>query len=271
MSFDRLSSLEAQPSGRRQADSEYHDDPEFQRLTDFLSNKIFTLTSNTTRLSNQISLLGTKRDTDRARERVHNLLEETREGFREAAEGIKKIQAWKDVTPAQKWTQDNLSSKFKSTLDEFQAVQRRALEKQRASTAAARTAIEESTAHTVPEGEENQGLQQLQEQPRLASQDDVDFQEALIIEREAEIRNIEQSVGELNELFRDVGHIVREQGGQIDIISENVYNTRDDTRGAERELRTASRHQKNARNKMCCLLVIMAIILIIIVLAVVLG
>lgn len=98
MSFDRLSSLEAQPAGRRQADSEYHDDPEFQRLTDFLSNKIFTLTSNTTRLSNQISLLGTKRDTDRARERVHNLLEETREGFREAGEGIKKIQAWEDVT-----------------------------------------------------------------------------------------------------------------------------------------------------------------------------
>ncbi|EEQ28308.1 SNAP receptor [Microsporum canis] len=271
MSFDRLSSLEAQPSGRRQADSQYHDDPEFQRLTEFLSNKLFTLTSNITRLSSQISLLGTKRDTDRARERVHNLLEETREGFREAGEGVKKIQNWEDVTPAQKWTQDNLSSKFKSTLDEFQAVQRRALEKQRASTAAARTAIEEATAHTGPEGEETQGLQQLQEQPRLASQDDVDFQEALIIERETEIRNIEQSVGELNELFRDVGHIVREQGGQIDIISENVHNTRDDTRGAERELRTASRHQKNARNKMCCLLVIMAIILVIIVLAVVLG
>ncbi|KAF3491893.1 syntaxin [Arthroderma uncinatum] len=272
MSFDRLSSLEAQPPGRRQLDSEYHDDPEFQRLTDFLSNKLFTLTSNITRLSNQISLLGTKRDTDRARERVHNLLEETREGFREAGEGVKKIQTWDDVTPAQKWTQDNLSSKFKSTLDEFQAVQRRALEKQRASTAAARTAIEESTAPTGPEGEEGQSLQQLQEQqPHLASQDEVDFQEALIIEREAEIRNIEQSVGELNELFRDVGHIVQEQGGQIDIISENVYNTRDDTRGADRELRTASRHQKNARNKMCCLLVIMAIILVIIVLAVVLG
>lgn len=95
MSFDRLSSLEAQPT--RPGDSQYQDDPDFQRLTESLSNRLFTLTSNISRLSNQISLLGTKRDTERVRERVHDLLEETREGFREVGEGIKKIQLWDDV------------------------------------------------------------------------------------------------------------------------------------------------------------------------------
>ena len=109
------------------------------------------------------------------------------------------------------------------------------------------------------------------QEARLASQDEVDFQDALIIERESEIRNIEQSVGELNELFRDVAHIVREQGTQLDLVSENVERTRDDTRGADRELRSASRYQKNARSKACCLLLVLAIILVIIVLAVVLG
>lgn len=111
----------------------------------------------------------------------------------------------------------------------------------------------------------------MEQQPRLANQDEVDFQEALIIERETEIRNIEQSVGELNELFRDVAHIVHEQGGQLDIISENVERVTDSTRGANVELRSASRHQKNARNKACCLLVILAVILVIIVLAATLG
>ncbi|WEW55514.1 hypothetical protein PRK78_000945 [Emydomyces testavorans] len=271
MSFDRLSSLEAQTSsGPRGADASYHDDPGFQHLTESLSNQLFTLTSNISRLSNQIGLLGTKRDTERVRERIHNLLEETRDGFRDVGEGVKKVQMWEDITPAQKWTQQKLSSEFKSTLEEFQSVQRRALEKQRASAAAARSALEESATTESPQ--EGQSLQQLQEQqPRLASQEEVDFQDALIIEREAEIRNIEQSVGELNELFRDVAHIVREQGGQLDLISENVERTRDDTRGADRELRSASRHQKNARNKACCLLLILAIVLVIIVLAVTLG
>ncbi|EEP80746.1 conserved hypothetical protein [Uncinocarpus reesii 1704] len=271
MSFDRLTSLESQtePAGRS-GGSSYHDDPDFQRLTESLSNQLFTLTSNISRLSNQIGLLGTKRDTERVRERIHNLLEETRDGFREVGEGVKKVQMWEDITPAQKWTQQKLSSEFKSTLEEFQSVQRRALEKQRASAAAARSALEDSAGAEAPQ--EGQSLQQLQEQqPRLASQAEVDFQDGLIIEREAEIRNIEQSVGELNELFRDVAHIVREQGGKLDLVSENVERTRDDTRGADRELRSASRYQKNARNKACCLLLILAIVLVIIVLAVALG
>lgn len=99
----------------------------------------------------------------------------------------------------------------------------------------------------------------------------MDFQESLIIERESEIRNIEQSVGELNELFRDVAHMIHEQGEQLDIISENVYDTRDQTMAAHRELTSAARYQRNARNKMCCLLLILAVVLTIIILAVSLG
>jgi syntaxin 7 len=144
------------------------------------------------------------------------------------------------------------------------------LEKQRASAVAARTAMDEAEPG-VADNEGQFQQQQLEEQSRLADQGEVDFQESLIIERETEIRNIEQSVGELNELFRDVAHIVQEQGGQLDIISENVQNVNQDTRGANTELRSASRYQKNARNKACCLLVILAVILTIIILAVVLG
>jgi syntaxin 7 len=155
-------------------------------------------------------------------------------------------------------------------LDEFQTIQRRALEKQRASAVAARTAFEEGE-HPSAENDVQLQDQLLEEQHRMANQGEVDFQESLIIEREAEIRNIEQSVGELNELFRDVAHIVTEQGGQLDIISENVQNVTQDTRGANVELRSASRYQKNARNRACCLFVILAVILAIIVLAIVLG
>lgn len=175
------------------------------------------------------------------------------------------------MQPSQKWTQQKLSSEFKAALEEFQTVQRRALEKQRASAAASRNALGEVTGQPAEAAGREQLQQQELEQPRLANQDEVDFQESLIIERESEIRNIEQSVGELNELFRDVAHIVHEQGGQLDIISENVENVTNDTRGANVELRSASRYQKNSRNKMCCLLLILAVVLTIIILAVVLG
>ncbi|KIW95356.1 uncharacterized protein Z519_03940 [Cladophialophora bantiana CBS 173.52] len=263
MSFDRLSSLESQPTTtRRQDDPQYRDDPEFQKFTESLSTRLFELTSNISRLSNQLS----KKDTERGRERIHDLLEETREGFKEAGDGVKKAQTWPDLNPAQRYTNQKLSREFASALSEFQVVQRRAIERERASKAA----LEEAQSGQSPSGEGGQ-QRQLLEEPRLAEQSEVDFQENLIIEREGEIRQIEQSVGELNELFRDVAHLVRDQGDMIDAIDINVENTLTDTRGADTELRSASRYQKSARNKACCLLVILAVVLLIVVLAVVLG
>jgi Skp family chaperone for outer membrane proteins len=173
--------------------------------------------------------------------------------------------------PSQRFTQGKLNREFHATLTEFQALQRAALDKERASAAAARAALEEQGGEEGGGSRQQQQQQQEQEQLRLASQDEVDFQESLIIERESEIRNIEQSVGELNELFRDVAHMVHEQGDQLDIIAENVEGVRTDTRGADVELRSAARYQRNARNKACCLLIILAVVLTIVILAVVLS
>lgn len=99
MSFDQLSSMESQPTTMRRGDDpEYRDDPEFDKFAEDLSVRLFSLTSNISRLSNQIALLGTKRDTDRVRERVHDLLDEAREGFKEVGDGVKRLSAWEDVS-----------------------------------------------------------------------------------------------------------------------------------------------------------------------------
>ncbi len=174
---------------------------------------------------------------------------------------------------SQKYTQQKLWREFQASGSEFQIIQRLALEKQQASASAARTAVDSHDSSQAYSDSPSQQQSQLQdqEQLRMASQDEVDFQESLIVERESEIRNIEQSVGELNELFRDVAHIVHEQGAQLDSIDANVQNVVGDTREADIELRSASRYQKSARSKACCLLLILAVVLVIIILAAVLG
>lgn len=99
MSFDQLSSLESQPTTmRRQDDPQYQDDPEFSRLSQGLMTKLFSLTGNISRLQNEIALLGTRRDTERVRERVHDLLEESKDAFKDVGEGVKQIQSWEDVS-----------------------------------------------------------------------------------------------------------------------------------------------------------------------------
>lgn len=105
MSFDQLSSVE---SGRRRQNNgggnggngagAYSDDPEFSRLSQGLMNKLFHLQGNISKLRSEISMLGTRKDNPRLRERVHGLLEESTGQFKDVGEGVKKIQTWDEVT-----------------------------------------------------------------------------------------------------------------------------------------------------------------------------
>ena len=98
MSFEHSGRLESQPTTfRRQDDPEYSDDPEFNRFTTDLSEKLINLQSKISRLNSDVAALGTKRENARVRERVQDLLDETSSGFREIHEGLKKVQNWHDL------------------------------------------------------------------------------------------------------------------------------------------------------------------------------
>ncbi|EKJ69995.1 hypothetical protein NXS19_010510 [Fusarium pseudograminearum] len=249
----------------------YTDDPAFQELQYDLKSKLQTLLSSNRKLANDVNVLGTRKDTPRLRERVHNSMDKTRDMCREIGDGVKRLQTWEDLTKQQKYEQTKVSSDFQAALQEFQSLQRRALEKERASITAARAAQEGESAEGASSETQLEQLQQQEQRVVLAPQDEVDFQEALIIEREEEIRNIEQGVGDLNVLFRQVAQIVNEQGEQLGSIADRVEDVREDTRQADVENRQAARYQKAARNKSCCLLLILAVILTIVILAIVLD
>jgi hypothetical protein len=98
MSFHNSSALESQPTTwRREDDPQYADDPEYREFAQQLSDKLFSLTRNVTRLSDQIAILGTKRETARVRERVHEIIDDTSTSLKEIGEGLKKLTTWPDV------------------------------------------------------------------------------------------------------------------------------------------------------------------------------
>ena len=92
MSYDQMSNLE---SGRQAG---YTDNPGFQDLQFELKNKVQSVVSSNRKLSSDINSLGTKRDTPRLRERVHNTLDKTRDSCKDIGDGIKKLQTWEDLT-----------------------------------------------------------------------------------------------------------------------------------------------------------------------------
>jgi hypothetical protein len=94
MSFDQLSSLEAQPGGQ----ARYTDDPGFQQLLFDLRKRLRDLEKSILKLRTDVNLLGTRRDTARVRERVHDVLEKSRETCLEIGNGVKKLQGWDDLS-----------------------------------------------------------------------------------------------------------------------------------------------------------------------------
>jgi len=120
--------------------------------------------------------------------------------------------------------------------------------------------------------DDSDGSQQLQQQQLQAvvegpSQADIEFQEALIAEREAEIREIEGGVHELNEIFRDLANIVQEQGGMIDNIEYNITSIATNTQAADRELVTAHEYQRKAGRRALCLLLVVGFVISVVLLA----
>ena len=66
---------------------------------------------------------------------------------------------------------------------------------------------EEITEDAPLLGSSAQKLQQIR-----ALDNEVEYSDALIAEREVEVADIERSIAEVNEIFRDLGTLVHEQG-----------------------------------------------------------
>lgn len=95
---------------------------------------------------------------------------------------------------------------------------------------------------------------------QLQVENERNFMDALIADREQGIKDIEKTVTEVNEIFRDLSHLVQEQGQMIDHIESNIDDSMARTDEGVVELRKANEYQKKSRNKMCCLALILLLL-----------
>ncbi|XP_074066454.1 syntaxin-16 isoform X1 [Macrotis lagotis] len=86
----------------------------------------------------------------------------------------------------------------------------------------------------------------------------------MVEEREREIRQIVQSISDLNEIFRDLGAMIVEQGTVLDRIDYNVEQSCIKTEDGLKQLQKAEQYQKKNR-KMLVILILFVIVIVLIV------
>ena len=226
MSFNDLNDLEAQPPSFSNPPVS---SPEFTLLTKSLSQRIFNITSNVALVHRYIGLLGTPRDTDKMRASLMDTLAKTKDMSKDIVSDIRRLNRWDpdELGPSGKYEQQKLTGDFQKAVTDFQNAQRLALEKQKDYVKDVKAAIEEEYAEyeQSPDGRGQRiklpqtQSQQQQQGLQLLDNAEMEFNEQLIEERELEIQGIEQGILELNEIFRDLGTIVTEQGTQLGLMS----------------------------------------------------
>ena len=80
-----------------------------------------------------------------------------------------------------------------------------------------------------------------------------EYVDGVNLEREEEVRQLEASVVQVNEMFRDLASIVQQQGIMIQTIDSNVDVAVKETTKGVGEVTTAAKYERATRSKMCCI------------------
>ncbi|GJJ69508.1 hypothetical protein EMPS_01854 [Entomortierella parvispora] len=92
----------------------------------------------------------------------------------------------------------------------------------------------------------------------LAMDGEISLQESILLERESEILKIEEGMGQVLEVMKELGTLVVEQRADVDFIHDNVLQSRGRIQQGQQEVLKASEYQRRSREKLCYLILIVS-------------
>ncbi|EPY49559.1 SNARE Pep12 [Schizosaccharomyces cryophilus OY26] len=246
---------------------------EFASVANTIAQKIHILRGNTAAIHRYLVNNITKN--------IHDLLEKSRELSQNVRSDLIRLSNIRDSKfgeEASSFAVSKLTRDFNNVLAELQRVQQKCAQQETDSVEAAQAALNQDASQQAIAEEEHakdtlvgeRSTKQTYTQRRL-SNSQLEYQQRLIHERQGEIDNITQGIGELNDIFRDLSTIVNEQGELVTNIEYNIGNTATNSKNASKQLQIANERSRKARKRSLCFLIILVAILGIILTALIVG
>ncbi|KAL4565792.1 hypothetical protein LXL04_029898 [Taraxacum kok-saghyz] len=247
-----------------------------QDPTQAIASGIFQINTAVSTFQRLVNTIGTPKDTPELRDKLHKtrlhigqLVKDTSEKLKQASEADHRT----EVSASKKITDAKLAKDFQAVLKEFQKAQRLSAERETAYSPSVpqpilpsrNEASEDAISGTSPEQrallvDRRQVLQEV-----LLLDNEIAFNEAIIEERDQGIQEIQNQIGEVNEIFKDLAVLVHEQGTMIDDIGSNIENSHAATLQGKSHLAKASKTQRSNSSMTCLLFVILGIVLLIVI------
>ncbi|KAF9609432.1 hypothetical protein IFM89_016232 [Coptis chinensis] len=244
-----------------------------QDPTQAVASGVFQINTAVSTFQRLVNTLGTPKDTPELRDKLQKtrlhigrLVKDTTAKLKQASE----TDQYTEVSASKKIADAKLAKDFQAVLKEFQKAQRLAAERETAysvSQVLPPSSYDTSDLDVSSDRhpEQRAALVESRRQEVLLLDNEIVFNEAIIEEREQGIQEINQQIGEVNEIFKDLAVLVHEQGAMIDDIDSNIESSHAATAQGTSHLVKASKTQKSNSSLSCLLLVIFGIVLIIVI------
>ncbi|KAJ9707235.1 hypothetical protein PVL29_002294 [Vitis rotundifolia] len=249
-----------------------------QDPTQAVAAGIFQINTAVSTFQRLVNTLGTPKDTSELREKLHKTRLHIGQLVKDTSAKLKQVSETDhhaEVTASKKIADAKLAKDFQAVLKEFQKAQRLAAERETAYTPFVPQSVLPSsyTASEIDVGQDKSPEQRAllvesRRQEVLLLDNEIVFNEAIIDEREQGIQEIQQQIGEVNEIFKDLAVLVHEQGVMIDDIGSNIDGAQAATAQGKSQLAKASKTQRSNSSLTCLLLVIFGIILLIVIIVI---
>ncbi|KAJ4919274.1 hypothetical protein JOQ06_022234 [Pogonophryne albipinna] len=244
---------------------------DFNTLIQTCSSNIQKITQNTAQIKSIVSQLGTSQDSSQLQDRLQQIQHYTNQLAKETNKHLKELGSIPlPISPSeqrqQKIQRDRLMNDFSAALNNFQAVQRSAAEKEKESVARARAGSRLSAEDTSRDerlvsfdNQEDWGQMTTQTEEAPITEEDLE----LIKDRETNIRQLESDILDVNQIFKDLAVMIHDQGEMIDSIEANVENAEVHVERGTEQLQRAVYYQQKSRKRMCIIAMVCSIVLVI--------
>lgn len=249
-------------------------DQDFQKLSQTIGSSIQKISQNVSSMQRMVNQIGTHQDSPELRKQLHSLQHYTQQLVKDTNGYIKDLSS---IPPSlsqseqrqRKMQRERLQDEFTSTLTMFQQVQRNTADKEKDQVKKAKQQVYGDQPY-LPGYKKDQQLIELQDSAaRHQSQMQEEADLKALQEQEQSIRQLESDISDVNQIFKELGQLVHEQGETIDSIEASVEHTSEYVSQGAQQLREASGYKNKIRRRKLILIGIGALILTVIILIII--
>lgn len=232
---------------------------ELYNLSENITTNINTIIKSWRNLEQALKNIGTDKDNQGLRDKVHVTQLSCNQIVSQTAKDLQRLTVVvRKGDKQQKLQAEKLTGDFRDAVQCYSRLQKQVAEKMKT------RLLSRQTLGTTSEYDDDEEQRLTEEAERTAAQKslqrELQFEQEMLLEREQRIRQIEGDILDVNEIMRELGAMIHEQGDTINSIENNIENVHGNVELGQQELQKAAEYQIKHRKKMLFLVAVAVII-----------